>query len=102
MMNYFMILGRLTKDPKMEEIENKKHLTCKLAVPRSYKNAEGIYETDFLPVVMFDNIADNVNNYIKKGDLIAVKGHMREENGKLVLIAEKVSFLSSRKESEEE
>ena len=66
------LIGRLTEEPKSEE--GKVNIT--LAVTRSYKNADGIYETDFVPVVLFNGIATNTANYCHKGDLMAVRGRL--------------------------
>ena len=55
----------------------KKVSNLTLAVPRSYKNSEGEYETDFIPCVLWQGIAENVVNYCKKGDLVGVKGRVQ-------------------------
>ena len=49
MMNLVTYVGRLVSEPNLEELESGKKV-CKitLAVPRSFKNAYGIYETDFM------------------------------------------------------
>lgn len=77
-----------------------------LAVSRSWKNADGIYETDFIPVRLYKGIAENTTEYCKKGDVIGVKGRIQtkqEENKNIIeIVAEKVTFLSNRKETEEE
>ena len=75
-----------------------------LAVPRSYKNAEGVYETDFIDCVLWNGVANNVVEYCKKGDLVGIKGRIEtrteevnEEKKKITeIIAEKVTFLSSK------
>lgn len=104
MLNILTIVGRLTQDPKIKELENgKKASTITLAVPRSYKNDEGVYETDFINCTLWDGIAKTTTEYCKKGDLLGVKARLQtrqNENGNYVLevIAEKVSFLQSKKE----
>ena len=37
--------------------------TISLAIPRSFKNMEGGYDTDFVDCVAFDNIAENTKEY---------------------------------------
>ena len=69
--------------------------------PRSYKNMNGEYETDFIPVTLWQGIAEQTTNYCKKGDLVGVKGRLQVREGKVEVVAEKVTFLSSRKENEE-
>lgn len=107
MLNQIILVGRLVQDPEIKELENgirTSYIT--LAVSRSYKNSDGIYETDFIPVRLYKGIAENTTEYCKKGDVIGVKGRIQtkqEENKNTIeIIAEKVTFLSSRKETEEE
>lgn len=98
MLNQIVLVGRVVSDLEINETENEKKVTLlKLAVPRNYKNENGEYETDFIPCVLWNTIAENVYEYCKKGDLIGVKGRMQNRENKLEVIAEKVTFLSSRK-----
>lgn len=110
MLNQVVLVGRLTKEVEVKELENgKKVANITLAIPRSYKNADGEYETDFVECVLWDGVATNTSEYCKKGDIVGVKGRLQmstydKEDGtkqyKLEVIAEKLTFLSSRKESE--
>ena len=78
MMNQFCCVGRLVSDPEKQTSENgKSYLNFTLAVPRSYKNADGEYETDFIDAVTFGPVADNATEYCKKGDLVGF-GTMRD------------------------
>lgn len=99
MLNQVIIIGRLVKKPIVEENKNgKKVCNITLAVSRSYKNADGIYETDFIKCTLWNGIAENTTEYCDKGDLVGVKGRLQCLSGnELQLIAEKVSFLSSSK-----
>ena len=106
MLNQLIMVGRLTKDIEVEESENgKKYANLSIAIPRSFKNAEGVYDTDFITFKAFDMIAENTSEYCKKGDIIGVKGRLQsssfdKEDGskefRIEPIAEKVTFLSSR------
>lgn len=107
MLNQIVLVGRLASDPEIKETESgKKVSNITLAVPRSYKNMNGEYDTDFIPCMVWNNIADNAKEYCKKGDLLGIKGRIqtRQEEDKNIIeiVAEKVTFLSSRKETEEE
>ena len=104
MLNQVVIVGRLVEKLIVEENENgKKVCDIILAVPRSYKNAEGIYDTDFIKCVLWNGIAENTAEYCNKGDVIGVKGRLQCLSGnELQLIAEKVSFLSSGKTKKRE
>ena len=101
MLNQIIVVGRLVHDLEIKELNNKKKVaTMTLAVPRSWKNSEGEYDTDFIPCVLWDGIATNTTEYCHKGNIVGVKGRMQKENenDELRIIAEKVTFLSSSKE----
>ena len=107
MLNQIVLVGRLVQDPETKELENGiKTSYITLAVPRSFKNLNGEYENDFIPVRLYKGIAENTTEYCKIGDMIGVRGRVqsRKEEDKTILeiVAEKVTFLSSRKETEEE
>ena len=99
MLNQVAIVGRLVERPIIEENKNGRKVSeLTLAVQRSYKNAEGVYETDFIKRTLWNGIAENTVEYCNKGDVIGVKGRLQCLSGnELQLIAEKVSFLSSGK-----
>lgn len=108
MLNQTVIVGRLVRDPELNETENGKKVTnITLAVPRSYKNASGEYDTDFISCVLWQGVAENTSEYCKKGDLVGVKGRVQsrlverenEEHARRIVevVAEKVTFLSGKK-----
>lgn len=104
MLNILTIMGRLVSDPKIIETEDdRKACEITLAVPRSYKNIEGIYETDFISVTLFAGVMENVCKYCHKGDLVAVKGRVAKLSSDtyLKIIAERVSCLQSKTKEEE-
>ena len=103
MLNQLVIVGRLTSDPEINEVENSRNVTTiTVAVPRSYKNGNGEYETDFIKCTLWNGIAEAAAEYCKKGDLVGIKGRLQCTDSKLEVIAEKVSFLSSSKKDDED
>lgn len=110
MLNQTVIVGRIVRDLEVRETESgNKVAQLTLAVPRSFKNMDGQYETDFIPCVLWKGIAENTAEYCKKGDLVGIKGRIQtrdveldEETRKkyVEVIAEKVTFLSSKKADE--
>lgn len=94
----------MVKDPELIEKENNKKISnIILAIPRSFKNMNGEYETDFINCVLWDSVAKSTVEYCKKGSIVGVKGRIQsrtvenEESGKkyyIEVIAEKVTFLS--------
>jgi len=111
MLNQIVLVGRLTRDIIVNKSESGiKVATISLAIPRSFKNSEGNYDTDFVDCVAFDNIAENTKDYCSKGDIVGVKGRVQsrvieKDNKKeysTEIIAEKVTFLSSHTKEEKE
>ena len=110
MLNQIVCVGRLVNDVERTEGNGIERATLTLAVPRSYKNEDGIYETDFVDCIVWNPIATNVAEYCHKGDLVGIKGRIQTEiiedeegNKKKItnVIAEKVTFLSSKSNNEE-
>jgi single-strand DNA-binding protein len=104
MLNQIVLVGRLVQDPEIKSLESGKRVSdLILAVPRSWKNVDGIYETDFIPVKLWSGVAENTAEYCHKGDMVGIKGRLQmiiigETNKqKLEVVAEKVTFLSSGK-----
>lgn len=109
MLNQVVLVGRLVKDPEIIVNESgKKFSNISIAIPRPYKNEEGLYDSDFIEVTLWNNIAENTAQYCKKGDIIAVKGRLqssiveKDEERMYVtkIVAEKITFLSSNKGEE--
>ncbi len=106
MLNQVVLVGRLVKDPELIEGENNKKISrVTLAIPRSFKNMNGEYESDFINCILWDSVAKSTVEYCKKGDIVGVKGRIQsrmvetEEEKKYYVdvIAERVTFLSSKK-----
>lgn len=98
MMNQFIIVGRIVKD-----LEKKSNVIT-IAISRHYKNENGEYETDFVDVTIDGTLAKTTIEYCKKGDIIGVKGNIKSEISnvirKMILVAERVTFLSTKKVDE--
>ena len=99
MSNQVIIVGRLVGNPILEANQNgKKVCIITLAVPRYFKNDEGIYDTDFIKCILWNGVAETTAEYCGKGDLVGVKGRLECLCGsELQVVAEKVTFLSSKK-----
>ncbi len=105
MLNQLVVVGRLVKDPELKKTETGRNMTnITLAVPRSYKNINGEYDTDFIDCVLWSNVAETTTEYCHKGDLLGVKGRIQtrmvekeDEKPRHVteIIGERVTFLSS-------
>ncbi|PKE57515.1 single-stranded DNA-binding protein [Macrococcoides caseolyticum] len=80
-MNDCKFIGRITKDPEYRVTSSGTQLiNFELAVRRSYKNQNDEYEADFIRCIAFKKTAEFINNYARKGYLMAVAGEMRNNN----------------------
>lgn len=112
MKNTVILIGRITKDIELRSTKSGTDVVkFTLAVPRDYKNADGVYETDFVGITAYKNGAKYLNEYAQKGDLVGIKGRINtgkyEKDGETKyiqeIIADQVSLLSynSRKDNEQ-
>lgn len=99
MLNQTVLVGRVRN---ITTTENGTKLS--IIVPRSYKNEKGEYDNDIISVKLFDSISKNATEYLKTGDVVGIKGRLADKDGLdgLTLVAEKLTFLSSNKNNEEE
>ncbi|WP_439951334.1 single-stranded DNA-binding protein [Caenibacillus caldisaponilyticus] len=75
-----------------------------LAVNRPFTNQEGEREADFIQVIAWRKLGENVAEYLKKGRLAGVDGRLQtrsyEKNGRRVyvteVVAESVQFLEPK------
>lgn len=103
-MNQVVLVGRLAEDPIINKTENGKDYTSiNLAVQRSFKNSEGIYETDFIRCVLWNGIAANTSEYCHIGDVVGIKGRLqnrtyetenKEKKYITEVIVERITFIS--------
>lgn len=106
MLNRVVLVGRLTKDPEYRTTPSDVEVaTFTLAVNRTFTNAQGEREADFINVVVFRKQAKNVNDYLSKGSLAGVDGRVQSRNyenneGRRVfvteVVADSVQFLDSK------
>lgn len=80
-MNRTILVGRLTRDPEFRTTPSGVSVaTFTLAVNRTFKNAEGKQEADFLNCVVFRKQAENVNKYVSKGSQVGVDGRLQSRS----------------------
>ena len=105
-MNKAILIGRLTRDPELRTTPTGRNV-CQfsIAVNRTYTNANGEREADFINCVVWDKQAVNLSKYQKKGNQIAVDGRIQtrnyeDNNGKKVYVTEvlvnSISFLDAK------
>ena len=106
MINNVTLVGRLTKDVELKYTPaNQAVAQFTLAVNRTFKNANGERESDFINCVIWRKSAENFANFAKKGALIGITGRIQTRNfenqqGQRVyvteVIAENFQMLESR------
>ena len=78
MINNVVLVGRLTKDVELRYTPaNQAVATFTLAVNRTFKNANGEREADFISLVVWGRLAETLVSYAGKGSLISVDGELR-------------------------
>ena len=77
-MNHIVIIGRLTRDPELRYTPNGVAVAnFTVAVDRPFNNVKGERETDFILVVVWQKLAENCANHLRKGRLVAVEGRLQ-------------------------
>ncbi|MFA5603800.1 MAG: single-stranded DNA-binding protein [Bacilli bacterium] len=99
MLNQIVLVGRLVDKPEVTKLENDKLVTTiTISVQRVYKNSEGIYETDLIKCVLWNNIAEKTVEFCKKDDVVGIKGRLQVNKSVTEVVAEKVTCISNKKD----
>lgn len=99
MNNHVMLIGKIYNDVEKIEVNDQVTYQLMLNISRNFKNQNGVYETDVLPIDLTNYVGSKVFQYCKKNDLIGIRGRLESKEGNLIkVVAEKVTFLSSNKE----
>lgn len=107
-MNNVCLIGRIANDIEVKELEKSKVANISVAVQRKYKNEKGEYDTDFINCIIWNDLATNLKEYCKKGDMISLVGRLQtsvyEVEGtkrkSVDVIAEKITYLQAKKTEE--
>lgn len=105
-MNKVILTGRLISDDfkKFQSSKGIISLTFKIALIEKTKR------TNFIDIVCFDKIANNITKYIKKGDLLEIEGKLNNskyttKDGKTIykteIIAKNITFSVKSKHNED-
>jgi len=105
LINRVILVGRLTRDPELRYTPSGVAVTnFTLAVNRTFTNQNGEREADFINVIAWRKLGENVAEYLKKGRLAGVDGRLQtrsyEKDGRRVyvteVVAENIQFLDSK------
>ena len=107
-MNKVIEIGRVTKAIELKQTPaGTSVVEFSIAVKRTFKNANGEYESDFFNCVAFKNTAELMSRYVNKGDMVGIEGRLQtrsytnKEGRKITvteIIVEGVEFLQSKKQ----
>ena len=106
MINRIVLVGRLTRDPELRRT-NSGTSVCSftVAVDNRTKNPDGTKSTSFIPCTVFQNTADNMTKFLRKGSLVGIEGRLtqrsfvRQDGSKgsvLEVICDSVQFLEPK------
>ena len=105
MLNRVVLVGRMTRDPELRRTQGGAAVTTfTLALNRNFNSQDG-QTADYIPCVVWNRIAENVERYCSKGSLVGVEGRLRSRSydnnqGQRVFVVEvlcdSVQFLESR------
>lgn len=98
MLNQVVLVGRVARIEADRSNQAYEKANISLAITKSYKNSDGEYETIFVPVSLYNSVAKNTMEYVKKGDVIGVKGTINCISNQISINVERVTFLSSKKD----
>ena len=109
-MNRVMLIGRLTAKPELRYTSsNVPFARFSVAVNRTFSNAQGQRETDFINVIVWRKQAENTCNYLDKGSLVSIEGRLQtgsydDKDGNkrytMDVVADSVQFLESKSQSQ--
>lgn len=99
MLNQVVLVGRICSPINLEVNGN---CTLVLKVPKGTKKSKSDYDYDYIDIILTNNIAQNMRDYCKEGDLVGIKGSLRKKKDDfhMTVEAEKVTFLSGPKGGE--
>ncbi|MEC6748761.1 single-stranded DNA-binding protein [Marinilactibacillus sp. XAAS-LB27] len=96
MINNVVLVGRLTRDAELRYTGSSTAVASfSIAVERTFTNAQGERETDFINCVAWRKTAEIISNFTRKGSLVGVTGRIQTRNytnneGRKVYITEVV------------
>ena len=111
MINSVNLTGRLTRDPELRKTQSDIAITnITLAVNRTFSDANGERQADFINCVLFSKTAEIAQKYLRKGNLVGVTGRLQSrsyenKDGQRVFVTEVVvenlAFLESKQQSQD-
>ena len=105
-MNRVELVGRLTAKPELRYTSSNLPFTrFSAAVNRTFTNAQGERDVDFINILAWRKQAENVCNFLDKGSLVSIEGRIQTNNytdkdgnkrNGFEVVADSVQFLESK------
>ena len=106
-LNTIVIIGNLTRDAELKYLQTGTAISnFSIAVNKSKKNQDGTWDnyTAFFDVTLFGKSAENLKQYLVKGQKVCVKGELRQDRwekdgqkySKVYIGAETIQLLGGR------
>lgn len=107
-MNSVQLIGRIASDLNLNKAGENNWTRFNLAVNRTFKNASGENEVDFITITAWNKTAELIVEYHKKGDLLGLEGTIRtgsyEKDGKTIytteILVNRLHFLPNKAKEE--
>lgn len=81
MINNVVLVGRMTRDAELRYTGSGTAVASfSIAVERTFTNAQGERETDFINCVAWRKTAEIISNFTRKGSLVGVTGRIQTRN----------------------
>lgn len=79
-MNTVSIMGRLVRDPELNQTSNDINITrFTIAVDRKYQQQGSLRKADFIDCVAWRKTAEFITKYFVKGQMIAIEGELQTD-----------------------
>ncbi len=109
-MNRVELVGRITTKPELRYTTSQlPFVRFSVAVNRTFNNAQGQREADFINVIAWRKQAENICKFLDKGSLVSVEGRIQtgsydDKDGNkrytMEVVADSVQFLESKAQSQ--
>lgn len=110
-MNSVNLYGRITHDLELVELKKGKGSYCRFSVAvKDGVDKDGESLTQFIPCIAWNNLAEVITDYVKKGDRIALEGKINiqsyeDEEGEnrksFQIVVNKVYLVETKEETKD-
>ena len=109
MINRVVLVGRLVRDPELRKTNSGTSVASFTVAIDNWRGQNSEKSTSFIPCTVWNQAAENLYKFTKKGSLIGVDGRLMQRSYKkndgtnasvVEVIADTVQFLDSKKDSQ--